>query len=259
MNYPPLPTEVGSLGPIVSEHRVVPSRQKSNLIMGVLLLVAGLGGMGLGISSALKGDTDSLYICNGFGLLIALGGAWVLQTYRQEKEMVIVACRDGLAYVRKSGVQIMRWDEVTAVWMSITRHRRSGNTVHTYRLGNEQNNNLTFIYAVGELENIEELGNTVQKEVTSRLFPKWVQKYNAGETLSFGALTVSKQGLGNGKEVLPWSDVAEVQLRNGHIAVRKQDKWLNWSWATVGQIPNIYVFTGLVEQIVGINKPKAQG
>jgi hypothetical protein len=66
-------------------------------------------------------------------------------------------------------------------------------------------------------------------------------------------LSVSQQGLSNGKEMLPWSDIKGIKLDKGVIAVSKQGKWLNWTTTSVAQTPNIFVFTALVDSIIGLN------
>jgi hypothetical protein len=41
-------------------------------------------------------------------------------------------------------------------------------------------------------------------------------------------------------------------VRNGVIAIWREDKWLTWSSILASEVPNMFVFLSLVDQIVGV-------
>jgi hypothetical protein len=38
------------------------------------------------------------------------------------------------------------------------------------------------------------------------------------------------------------------------VRIRKAGKWLSWSKVQAREIPNLYVFLTLVDQIIGVNR-----
>jgi hypothetical protein len=87
--------------------------------------------------------------------------------------------------------------------------------------------------------------------VTKTLLPQVVAAYNAGQTITFGPLSVNRQGLTNilGK-LLPWSEITGIDTQSGYIAVRQAGKWLKWSNQPVARIPNAFVFLALVKSLL---------
>ena len=244
-------TLTAELGPLLSEHRVTNSRAKGNYYAGIFLVVSGLIAVIAGF--ALSGE-GMLPICGGFGLLFALGGAYTIWQSRSEQDLAIRTYRDGLTYSRRGKSEAMRWDEMDKVFMSLINNQKLRLMNYNYRLENENGRKITFNYNDQTLQNMQQLSDTIQREITNRQLPAAIALYNGGSTVTFGPLSLSKNGLSNGKETIPWPEVEEVKLQNGAVTVRKKDKWLNWSSVTVGSTPNIYVFLHLVDQIIGLKK-----
>jgi hypothetical protein len=238
-------------GPLLSEHRVSAKRAKGNYYVGIGSIVFGLIGVIVGFALTSEG---LLPVCAGFGVLIALGGGFSVWQSRSEQNLAICTFRDGLTYSRRGKTEAMRWDEMEKVFMSIVNTKNLHTITYNYRLENENGRKITFNYNDQAMQNMQQLSDTIQREITKRQLPKAVALYNGGSTVTFGQLSLSQNGLSNSKETIPWNEVAEVKLHNGVVTVRKKDKWLNWSNITVGGTPNIYVFLHLVDQIVGINK-----
>ncbi|MCB8942285.1 MAG: hypothetical protein H6658_00785 [Ardenticatenaceae bacterium] len=243
------------LGPLLSEHRITAFRAKGNYYAGIFLVVAGVLGIIIGFFIS-RSDPSILPICGGISLLIALGGGYSIWQSRSEQDLAIRAFRDGLTYTHKGKTEAMRWDEMSQVTMSLINNKNVRSIFYNYVLRSEDGRKITFNYNDKAMQNIQQLSDTIQREITNRQLPKAIAAYNAGNTVTFGSLTVSKNGISNGKETIPWHDVDEVKLQQGALTIRKKDKWLNWSSVTVGSTPNIYVFLNMVDQIVGVNKPK---
>ncbi len=104
------------------------------------------------------------------------------------------------------------------------------------------------------LKNVAQLGQSIQLAVTQQHMPWAMAAYNGGGSIPFGPLTVSMQGLSNGRKVLPWNEVKSVDVvsrvegSERKVIVRRVGKRFNWIWAkiTISQIPNLLVFMRLV-------------
>lgn len=81
--------------------------------------------------------------------------------------------------------------------------------------------------------------------------PQLLAAYNAGNVITFGPLSISRQGVSNGKELLPWPSITEIGVRQGCVSVGKEGKWFDWSNVAVSHIPNYYVFMALTRYILG--------
>ncbi|MBK9940452.1 MAG: hypothetical protein IPP13_02355 [Kouleothrix sp.] len=243
-----MPAEAYQMGTPLAVYRPKPIRQYSSKIGGTLMCLIGVA---IVFFDMAQYHPSGMYIVGG--VLLALG-MWALYTGIREQGLQVLVFPDGLAYTARGATQLIRWDDVAEVQQQVTKHYTNGvytGTTHIYKLRRSGQPEIKFNDA---LQNVEQLGTTIQEETYRRLLPRAIAAYNAGTVVQFGKLSVSAQGLSNGKETLAWSEVKGIKLDKGVIAVSKQGKWLNWTTATVAQTPNIFVFTALVDAIIGINK-----
>lgn len=252
-----IPPEALSLGTPISVHPVDNKKQRTNFITAGFMVLMGMGCMGIGVIGGIAERNWSL-----LGLMSLMGfffggmGAWMVYSGFNQRDWRVFLFKDGLSHTKQGKTTVIHWNEAVAVWQNITKHYRNGvytGTTYHYTLTATDNRKLTFN---NDLTEIEKLGQAIQNEVFNALFPKYVASYNNGQTLQFGKLSISKAGISNGKEMIPWPEVKGVSLDRGIINVKKEGKWLTWSSVTVGQTPNIFIFTSIVDQIVGINAPK---
>jgi Family of unknown function (DUF6585) len=243
-----MPTEAYQLGAPTAEYRPRPSRQIFSMVGGGVMTLLGIG---IVFFDMLQRRPSGFYILGG--ILLALG-MWSFWTGIRERGLQVLVFPEGLTYTARGATEVLRWEDITEVIQQITKHYTNGvytGTTHIYTVRRVGRPELKFNDA---LKNVEELGNTIQQESYKRLLPRAIATYNAGGILHFGKLSVSQQGLSNGKESLPWSDIKGIRLDKGLISVSKEGKWLNWATANVAQTPNIFVFTALVDSIIGLNK-----
>lgn len=183
---------------------------------------------------------------------IVLGGYMLYRAYVNAGKNVRVYA-GGLVSTTRRGSDSFRWDQISATWQQVTRHTTNGipsGTTHIYTIQREDGRKAIFNDA---LSHVEQLGKTIQQQTFQHLFPRAVTSYMAGESLNFGKLTINQQGVSNGKELIPWGDVKQVQLNQGVISISKQGRWFKWSNVTVAQTPNVFVFLQLVSHIKGLN------
>jgi hypothetical protein len=242
-----MPVEAYQLGTATAEYRPKTRRLIVNKILGAVLAAAGVL---LVFVDMLQRHPSGMFVLGG--VLLALG-LWVFWTSVRDAGLRVLVFADGLSYTARGKTEICRWDDITEVVQQVTKHYTNGiytGTTHIYTVRRTGAPELKLNDA---LDNVEQLGNEVQQQAYRRLMPRAIETFRSGGVVQFGKLKVSQQGLSNGKETLPWSEVKGVKLEGGVVSVAKQGKWLNWASATVAQTPNIFVFAGLVDAIVGIN------
>ena len=184
----------------------------------------------------------------------------------------------GISWINGDEEASAGWDEVTHVWQAITRHSASGSPTYTdyrYTLRLADGRSRAFRGALParaarasgavRLEptpgittpvTIEQLGRLLETGVTRVQLPEALDRFNAGQAVSFGPLTLSPGGIAAGDQSLPWSEIETVQTRKGVVSVKKSGKRLAWKRAEVSQIPNYFVFNAMVRAILA-QRPSA--
>lgn len=166
----------------------------------------------------------------------------------------------GLVYVKKGKREAIRWDQIETFYQEITRHSVNSipiRTQHRYTIQRADGTVFTFndwIYKVGEL------GATLARESTRYLLSKAIATYNNGNPVTFGRLSVNKQGVGFDNEMLLWNQVKDIQIDQGIVWIRmegdKKGKLKTWRAIKAETVPNPFVFLTLVNTII---KSKQQG
>ena len=187
-----------------------------------------------------------MWIAGGLFLLVA-GGAVITALRGYEVNIH----EKGFAYSTIFETANVYWEEVTAVWEAKRMRERNGPTTHaSYTVLLKNGKKLVIDNEL--FKKAEELGDGIQKQVTRCLMPKYIELLRSGGTAKFGKLSINNQGISNGKEMIPWPQVRDIRINLGYFNINKDGKWLAWSSVMAAHIPNLYVFLGLVDQIVEI-------
>ena len=183
-------------------------------------------------------------------LLFAAGGVYLLVFYPLiHGSWRIYACTGGFVFLKGSKAVACRWDQVAFVWQRITRHYTNG--VYT---------GTSFKYTVRRADGVEiiinqqirngaQLGTLIQREATSRLTPRALAGFQAGQTLQFGPFSVSRQGLGTSRGMLPWNEVQQVSANRGVVVIQQRGQRRGKSYGGVDKVPNLYVFFNVANAI----------
>lgn len=258
-----IPVEATMLGPLTAEFRTSGGLQILNLIGGVVFLLGGLVGMAAGpVVSWMEGEFGPM-ILSFCGLIAAALGAWTVYGFFRDRGWRVLLFPKGVAEVRGGKTTVLPWDDATHFWYAVTKNYRNGiyvGTTYNFTIQGENGQKLSFRNGLTDVSNkkvgVERLGEVMRDETMARLYPKYAAAYNAGQTITFGPLSISKQGISNGKETIAWEQVKGINLDRGVINIQKEGKWFTWKSATVGGTPNVFVFLSMVDQIAGLNKKK---
>ncbi|HZO74878.1 MAG TPA: DUF6585 family protein [Ktedonobacteraceae bacterium] len=232
------------LGTPQAEYKV--GFKKVRTIIAVIICVV-LGGV-FGAAAVSSSETQFVFsILSVAFTAIALYYIFTPVIYRSWH---VYVCSDGFISTRGDKVEPFRWDQIEAMWRSVTKHYTNGiytGTTHVYTVRSSDGRQVVFN---DRFSNVEQLGDTISRQVTNRLLPQVIQAYQAGNTITFGPLSISKQGVSNGKELLPWSQIKEMGVNRGVVTVKKEGKWLSWSAVMAAKVPNIFVFMALVNYVL---------
>ncbi|MCS7011256.1 MAG: hypothetical protein NZL98_07790 [Anaerolineales bacterium] len=103
------------------------------------------------------------------------------------------------------------------------------------------------------LQDVDTLAAAIEEAIFPLLYERAAIQYNHGETIVFGALAVSKNGIRVGKKAYSWQEVGEVTLRRGILRISKKGGGrFGHARAVVSAIPNLRVLLSILDQVVGI-------
>lgn len=180
----------------------------------------------------------------GFALVGMM--VFLIHHARQNSGRRVLVLPEGVLFVPPSSGNgtgdVFAWEEIESVHQAVVRSYVNGinvGTSHNYTVRRNDGQEVRFDDIFSDAET---LGQTIQRSTFPFLMRRAQSAFDAGQMVSFGKLHVSKQGLGNGRETLPWSAVEAVNVADGVIQVRKQGQWLRWSHCLVSEMPNVAVF-----------------
>lgn len=229
---------------------------KKRVIAGIFYFICGivLGGIGLiGMSQQTdSSDTPIMIFLVVLGIAAIIAGIYTLLYGTIYKNWHVYVFEQGFLFKKgNEAPQPFRWDQIEAVWYHVTRHYRNGiytGTTHNYRVRRKDGYQIVLN---DRFTNVEKLGDTISNQVTKILLPQVIAAYNAGQTITFGPLSVNRQGLTNVLgNLLPWPEIKDIEIQRGFVAVSRAGKWLKWSNQSVKDIPNVFVFIALVKALL---------
>jgi len=151
----------------------------------------------------------------------------------------------GFVGAKGSAIDVVRWDQIEAVWERIMRSRYGLRYTYTVRRGDGK------IFKYGNvLKGIANLGSTIQQEVTRIQLPRAIAAFKAGQQIPFGPINVAMQGVNNGKEIIPWNQIGSITIKRGVLAAQIGGRFLRWSSVKARNVPNLGVLIGLVDYVV---------
>ncbi len=210
-------------------------------------LIGLLGGAGLIAYSALdRGATT----WGALGLILLCAGLWLAVNALLYYGLRVYVFTEGLVWIRGNKSAVIRWDHIKTIWQKVNKRYLGSfyvGTAHAYTV--QRDDGKKFRFNDG-LSNVEALGNVLTREITGRLLPQVIDTYNAGETVSFGKLSVTIHGISNGEDIILWNQVKNIQVNKGALAINKDGQWINWTTIKVSKIPNFPVFMALVDYIM---------
>ncbi|MCI0397472.1 MAG: hypothetical protein L0322_21410 [Chloroflexi bacterium] len=238
------------LGQLRSEHHLKRSHQLLLLVVGLFLGGAGLFALVYGLASLLGADsTAPTFFCLPIGLLQLGGAAWFLWQAISVHNLSARVYEGGLVF----GRQTMRWDELASAYTQALKvvSKRGGvySTTHTYRLVAGDGRQMRFKVFDRQITGADALNNAIYEAVVRSQWPKAVAAFQAGQTLQFGPFAVSREGVSNKKETIPWPEVEWARLSGGYVTVKRRNQRRVWGHAGMMAVPNTMVFVNLVNEV----------
>lgn len=227
-----------TLAQLGTEHGEPLSAHSRTASSGLLLLIFGAGLLGLALYFLLtglgRGDWP-WFIGTAIAGALAAGLLWAAIPGNGQLVQVFGA---GVRVVSHGRVTDVAWRDLDYQIVPVK------NAVNHTILGG----GLKSAISLNQLTDSQRLqGAVAARTVQSKLQPA-IEAVNRGETVSFGRLGVSREGISHGRKQLPWQAFGGLALHQGQVSIAQQPKG---SFATVGLglVTNYALLVHLVEAV----------
>ena len=79
--------------------------------------------------------------------------------------------------------------------------------------------------------------------------PATLTTYEQGAIQTFGRLKISRMGLSDGHEWMPWNEFRHIGIFEGVLTIDRQGLRRPWVTTSLAQVPNAYLLIALVSKI----------
>jgi hypothetical protein len=169
-------------------------------------------------------------------------------TYRA---MRVLVYEYGLVHTRYTPPLVIHWQNVESFFHEVEHSQENGKTAIRYKY---------IILCIDGLYFDSDMSKAlinwkfIEEEISSYLFPILLNTYERSQTVPFGPLRVTPQGLYcetnylphklSGKEdMLPWNEIKRVHVdkKEGHLIIKKRGQRSKWVSIPLRKIPNVEV------------------
>lgn len=246
------------LGPAQREHRARPGAQRAVAIAGwtavALALVAGVFAAGralfayqtYGPLAVDRWSSPPAMAAGGFVLV----GVLLLLLGRGRRGTIVRQHARGLVIQRGRKGSAVPWDEIREIHTRSVRYGlgrwpwgRQGELILVTRDGRR-------FHLDQSLSGYDELAETVKRSVYPTLLDAYTRAFNHGQALPFGPLSLTPEGLHNGRKTLHWQNLAQARLERGWLEALPNDRRLGPRLAFPARsIPNVDLCLQLIQEL----------
>lgn len=244
------------LGILISEHRV----RRGLVVLYSLLALGGMGGgiagLALGVirwqEAYLRFGPALVWRWSGPAFLIGVGlfilGIPGLILILRLQGLAVRTYRKGFSYGRSKERSFYAWDQVTEVHTRATSYilpgfspRKAAILLHL-----DHGEILHFTHA---LSDITGLARTIKRSVYPLLMETYKEVLQSQQSLNFGALRLSTEGVELENKRLPWESIGGVALSAGKIHVWSKGEKKSGFQVAVEQVPNVEICAHLIKKL----------
>jgi Family of unknown function (DUF6585) len=227
MGSPPSPTPVSVLGLQTGQYRlrrilrlVYPALALFNLL--ATLALWGLAAWRWFFAYSTYGPalvwrvTFPLVIISVITLAVGLIGVFA---YIRLGSLVVTTFEKGMTVRHGRHGKLIRWGHVRHLRTAAVRYGFAGMSWGrraSITLTLDSGEKFRFTTALGDIGN---LIATIKSNVYPRLLDEYTQEFNQGHPLSFGPLTLSPEGIQQGRGRLEWVNLGRASLENGRLVL----------------------------------------
>jgi hypothetical protein len=241
--------QTDDLGGVLLHCRASAAQSLSYLVFGVLAVVFGVA-LGIFLLVALFAPGGRMRGTFRGGVIVFVlisSGVGMLAKWSKLRGASVFAFEGGLARVQGDLCEAMRWEEIKTI--------RRGRPPEDKDVTIGTPRRLTLVGKAGlewvlteSFSNLKELRDVVEECSLACMIPAANQEMRAGQSVSFGNVSASLQGLTSpDKSILAWEHVSEAKIDKGKVVIGSTLLTKPWYQAPVYQVPNAHLLLALVE------------
>lgn len=198
------------------------------------------------------GDNSPTYLFL-IGLLPLIGLVALLYSIVMTFGIKVKVYENGIEQTHVGTTKTWNWEDFTAVRVAeeINTVRYHGIPVfrfHNYDCRLMQDNKVA-LHLNKNIQKYKEVGRLVAEKTTPILFARNYEAHRRGETVYYGKVAVSREGIKQGRSLVAWDDIASYKVDNGTLIIQKLGR--GKMHIRVVDLPNAYVLMALIDQIKG--------
>jgi len=198
-------------------------------------------------------DVDlSIFLRIIAGIFCLLAIVIAVRWYRLKGSSLTVF-EKGIAHRFRGKTHFFRWREVQHVTVRATEGFYTRRTWVKVRLAPR-----TTLKFSNSYKEVFALGINLLTLTAAEMVPLVIAKMERGETVDFGALKVSRDGLRRPFGKLSWPEVGDAELRAGQVIIKKKGRRIPWGRPHSFQIKNLFVFLAVLEHFTQIDTGSAK-
>jgi hypothetical protein len=251
-----VPPEVRELGEPIAEFRSGAFAYVLLLVIGCFAILLGVGFLILCIGILIMpawvnqgGRLPNLRVLLVTFICVSAGIA-TLRRARALRGLHVLVFPTGLARVQGRQSNVLRWDDINRV----TRNpsvKAKGLTVSTPSELILLSRDGWQIVFNESLSRLRELRALVEEYTLKTMLPLALEALEAGETIGFGPVSVSAEGVHYGQQTLPWDGYQSAEIAKGTLLVKATDTRGFFCKEPLAEIPNVHVFIALAARMAG--------
>lgn len=161
-------------------------------------------------------------------------------------------CSQGVMFIKGKQVQAIRWDQIKTVQkIFLTDTSNIPQQYILYPSSDEEPLVLERVFSGFKI-----LGVQIERGVTRHLLPETIAAYRAGQTLNFGAVKVTPQGLSleEVRKELPWEKLGDIGEGRGYLIIKEKGTLSTLESIEVSTVPNLCVLLAFIKEIKNDNR-----
>jgi hypothetical protein len=159
----------------------------------------------------------------------------------------VLVCKNALVCMNPNSVQAVRWNEITGIRrVTLTSDETWGSLKPARQVIIDYGGKEPLIFDE-MLENLSRVRDLVEQHTFDHLLASALEKLREGESVQFGPLSISQEGVRSGKSVLPWTDYGGVQADPQLVVMHYKGRDKPFCKLKTAEVPNIHVLPALAD------------
>ena len=208
------------------------------------------------VRMVLRGDLLGEALLFPLLLPVAIGFLFYYGLSNLLSPIVVAVYPHGFLYARGKHVDFCPWERVQAFWCY---QYVVPEAMHRFRYWVTRDDGVVFAFKGSRLENVRDLARRILANVQERLLAPALEAYAAGQSVTFGPITVRPKGVEYKGRFLHWDQIARMGVDpESDFVIERFNKTYAWCELSTARIPNVLVLLYLLNRHAFVNDEWAE-